>query len=105
MLHNCDNPPCVNFWHLFPGSQQDNLDDARKKRRLATGTKNGKYLHPDKTPRGIQCSFAKLTEQQIRDIRLYSTQGWSQRKLGAAFGVSKTMIASIISRQSWAHIN
>ncbi len=34
VLHHCDNPLCVRPSHLFLGSRQDNLDDARHKGRL-----------------------------------------------------------------------
>lgn len=32
-LHSCDNPPCFNPEHLFPGTQSDNLLDAYRKGR------------------------------------------------------------------------
>lgn len=34
VLHHCDVPLCVNPSHLFLGTQQDNLTDARQKGRL-----------------------------------------------------------------------
>lgn len=34
VLHRCDVPACVNVQHLFLGTQQDNLTDARQKGRL-----------------------------------------------------------------------
>lgn len=35
VLHSCDNPPCFNPDHLFPGSQKENMMDASIKGRLA----------------------------------------------------------------------
>lgn len=34
VLHSCDNPPCVNPKHLRWGSAEENLGDARGRRRL-----------------------------------------------------------------------
>jgi len=39
ILHKCDNPPCVNDAHLFPGTHQDNADDKMRKNRHASQKK------------------------------------------------------------------
>lgn len=35
VCHHCDNPPCVRPSHLFTGTRLQNMDDARRKGRLA----------------------------------------------------------------------
>ena len=35
LCHHCDNPRCVNFEHIFVGTQRDNIHDAMAKGRLS----------------------------------------------------------------------
>jgi hypothetical protein len=36
--HSCDNPPCVNPTHIFPGTQLENIRDAIAKKRFVFNT-------------------------------------------------------------------
>lgn len=40
-LHRCDNPPCVNPDHLFHGTQKDNIQDCRRKKRHSDPPRSG----------------------------------------------------------------
>jgi len=52
ILHKCDNPSCVNPDHLETGTQGDNMRDAAKKGRTASGDNTGPRRHPESMPRG-----------------------------------------------------
>lgn len=41
LLHSCDNPPCCNYHHLTPGTQQENMQDMVEK-----GRHGNRYVAP-----------------------------------------------------------
>lgn len=80
----CHNPACVNPRHLDFVSAQENADH-----RKLDGT----------SKRGEASPSAKLTEEQVREIRRSSD---TYAELAARFGVAEPTINSIRSRQNWA---
>jgi hypothetical protein len=90
VLHTCDNPECVNPWHLFLGTHTDNMTDMMKKGR---GNK----------PFGTRMAASVLNEQQVLEIRTAYSPG-NGVKLKEKYGVSSTTISKIIHRQSWKHV-
>jgi len=58
----------------------------------------------DRSTRGDRNGNAKLTEEDIRDIRRRAGKGKSQRALAREYGVSEGTIWGIIHRKTWKHV-
>jgi hypothetical protein len=86
ILHRCDNPPCYRLEHLFPGTNQDNMDDMKAKGRYPQLTR-------DNMP------HAKLSVEQAREvIRRRQAEGISQQKLADEYGCHQTTISDILKK-------
>ncbi len=86
VCHHCDIPACVNSRHLFLGTQTDNMQDALKKGRL---------------PLGDQCSFSKITEEQVLRIRVDKRK---HQEIADDHLISRAMVLKIKSRKAWSHV-
>lgn len=91
VCHKCDCPPCTNPDHLFLGTDADNSRDCLAK---------GRHRHGEPL-KGVSHPWAKLTEDQVREIRGSSETGVAMAK---KFGVSNTTITGVRQRKIWAHI-
>lgn len=90
VCHHCDNPGCVNPEHLFIGTAFDNMRDAYDKGRL---------LMPDQY--GEKNSHAKLTAQEVHDIRRMASDGYKNAELRRIFGLSKSAMGHVIAGRRW----
>lgn len=104
VCHRCDNPPCVRPDHLFLGTNSDNLLDASRKGRIASGARNGAYTHPERRQRGEQINTAILTADQVREIRRRYASGERQIDIARAFGTRNTNVSRIVRRETWRHL-
>ncbi len=92
VCHHCDNPPCCNPRHLFAGSHGDNLRDCDSK-----GRRNLEH--------GVDRYNAKLDDDKIRKIRAqYIPRIVGVDTLAEKFGVSRSMIYSIVTWKRWKHV-
>ena len=115
--HRCpggDNPGCCNVAHLRLGTHADNAADRESDGR------NGMHLHPERARRGPRPDLVlppekmarwgktngstRLSESAVSEIRAWFDEGWLQRELADAFGVSQTNISRIVRRATWRQI-
>lgn len=80
VCHHCDNPACCNPNHLFLGTAADNSKDQASK--------------------GLS-KAAKLTPDEIREIRRLRNEGAKQKVLAKKFGVDASTISRICARKAW----
>lgn len=113
ILHSCDIPHCVNPAHLRPGTQKDNMQDARRRKRLATGNRHGTKtcpdrvargdcsgarLHPEAYPKGEDRPNSKLNPPKVREIRKAKGR---LADIGKQFGISFGLVGRIKRREAW----
>ena len=99
--HRCDNPPCCNPGHLFPGTTLENKTDSVRKGRHARGDALGAAMDH----RGTRNGRARLTEDQVREIRRrYQYRTVTVTALAAEYGVAFQTIHMIVSGQTWKHV-
>lgn len=107
--HKCHTPRCCNPDHLEPGTTADNVRDRDLAGRTwegPIGDKHWSVAHPEKVVRGMQQPNAKLTDDNIREIRRrYAAGGVSQSELGREFGVEQPHISLIVNRKIWKHVD
>lgn len=91
--HKCDNPCCVNPFHLEPGTVKDNAQDAKERGRLRTVDQ-----------RGENNGAARLTEALVSVIKLRIANGEKNTVIAKDFGVTHSLISRIRKGKSWAHV-
>jgi hypothetical protein len=87
VCHKCDNRKCIRPDHLFLGTQQDNIQDASRKKRLRFGAANHN---------------SKFTPDDVLEIRYrHSIWGDSIRGMAREYNVDHKAIWNIVHNRSW----
>lgn len=84
-LHQCDNPVCCNPRHLRPGTHAENMRESKDRGRSVSGT-------------------ARLTHDQVREIRALCKGDLSQRVIGLRYGVGKGCVSFIHQGKRWGSV-
>lgn len=92
VLHSCDNKSCTNPSHLFLGTHKQNTMDMLKKGRG----------NPSK---GINHIYAKLTIEQVKEIKKLLKMGVTVRRICDDFKMSSGAISAIKNGITWKHVD
>ena len=87
--HTCNNPGCVNPFHLLSGTHQDNSNDMTEQNRQC----NGRDHH-----------LAKLTELEVKEILDKLILGYTGPELSEEYNVSELSIYKISHGETWKDI-
>jgi predicted DNA-binding protein YlxM (UPF0122 family) len=91
ICHSCDNPSCVSPYHLFPGTNKDNLQDMANKGRSTIGETNINAI---------------LTDQAVVDILegIMSNRYKTITEIMDIYNVSRPTIHRMFKNETWTHI-
>lgn len=87
VCHSCDNRACVNPNHLWLGTCRDNMRDMVLKGRSSHGSRNGR---------------AKVTAEQVKEMRSRRLRGDLQRDIALDYGISRWQVGKILNGKRWS---
>mgnify|MGYP001560875908 FL=1 len=97
VIHTCDNPGCVNPRHLRLANQSENaLDRERKGRGSRVGLQKAMAYMIER---------ARLSPEQVREIRVLRTRGMTSSTVGRRFGISQELARLIGLRLRYAWVS
>lgn len=99
VMHKCDNPPCCNPEHLRLGTVADNNADRSAKGRTTRSGPNVPH-HPN----GELHPMHRLSEDEVRQIRRWVREGWTQASVADYFNISRASVSLIVNRKPWGHV-
>jgi len=96
ILHQCDNPACVNPSHLFPGTHKQNMEDRARKGR---GIRGQQWY--DALGVGEDNPNARLSNTEVAEARaLWESGAFTQTAIAKRLNVDQSHISNIIRGKS-----
>jgi hypothetical protein len=91
--HSCDTPSCVSPEHLFAGTTKINNEDRSRKGRNAGWASRSGEDHAN----------AKLTLEQVVEIRRLATEGVLQKNIAPLFNITSSHVSNVVNKKVWTH--
>lgn len=89
----------VNHLDFNPSNNAlSNLEITTPRGNMQHSAKAGRLTH------GIEHHSNKLTERNVKSIRLLHTKGFSGKKLAPEYGITDSMVYKIVRHESWKHV-
>lgn len=113
VCHSCEVPLCINPFHLWIGTQKENIRDSVNKKRfahpasekvkksLSLRMKGNKLGERNK---GMNHPLKKLVDNDIYEIRRLLAKGVSQTNIAKIFNVDSSTISNIKRGRLWKHL-
>lgn len=93
VMHDCDNPACVNPNHLSIGTQSENMMHASAIGVLGKSRQKGEKRYN-----------AVFTESTVLAARAMYASGVAIKDIAAKLGVSDAATRSVVRMKNWRHI-
>jgi hypothetical protein len=94
VLHHCNVKSCVNWDHLYLGTQKKNIEDARDAGLLRPP--RGRTINA-----GTSNAQAKLTPAQVAEMRELSIARTPRAELAGRYAVSRSQVQRILTGKRW----
>ena len=90
------------------GNKQDNrlenLEYCSRSQNMAHAVRTG-LMDPPPVKRGSSQHLAKLSEDDVRSIRQWHSDGGGIAQMARSFGVGESTVRNIVKRNSWAWLS
>jgi hypothetical protein len=101
IMRRCRAPACVRVDHHFPATAAEAGRYKAEQDFVARGDRHGLSIHPERRARRERHGSAKLTDEQVREIRArYAAREAPITRLAAEYRVGTSQVWRIVTGES-----